>query len=75
MKAYRLTVMVIDLEEIGEDQIRSEIENARYANRCISPDVVESQGQDIGEWSDDHPLNRRDTSAAEWERLFPTPGA
>lgn len=70
MKAYELTIKIIDLDEIGPDEIKDVLEHTRYANRCIAPEVLNIREADIGEWSDDHPLNRRDTAKAEWRRLF-----
>lgn len=70
MKAYKLEVMIIDFDEIGADNIKRELENARYANRCISPTVIDIQERDVGEWNDDHPLNSTLTSHAEFQRLF-----
>jgi hypothetical protein len=68
-KAFRLEVLIIDHDHIGRDEIISALENARYPNRCISPDVMSVEERDIGEWTDDHPLNdsRR---RSEFERLF-----
>ena len=71
MKAYKLEILVIDFDGLGADGIKDAIENARYPNRCISPDVRRVECEDIGEWSDDHPLNKHSTAAAEFERLFP----
>lgn len=69
MKAYKVTLLVIDFDEIGEESIKDEIENARYGNRCISPSVMESAGVDIGEFDDDHPLNTAGREL-EFKRLF-----
>jgi len=62
--------MVLDFDGIGAEGIKYEIENTKYANRCISPEVKGCEERDIGEWSDDHPLNHRDKSDAEYRRLF-----
>ncbi len=70
MKAYKVTLVIVDLDEVGEDEIHSALENTRYPNRCISPTVLGIEGRDIGEWSDDHPLNLPDTMLAELDRLF-----
>jgi len=70
MKAYKLEILVIDFDQVGDD-IKSIIEDARYPNHCISPDVMSIQSVDIGEWSDDHPLNKRDQRVVEFSRLFP----
>ncbi len=61
MKAYKLEILVIDFDEVG-DEIPSMIENARYPNHCINPDVKSVKVIDIGEWDDNHPLNKKDTS-------------
>ena len=70
MKAYRLEVFVIDFDDIGIDAIRFELENARFGNRCIEPEVKGVEERDIGEWGDDHPLNMIETADEEYERLF-----
>lgn len=70
MNVYRMEVFVIDHDNIGPEGVKNAIENARYPNHCIAPDVARVEARDIGEWRDDHPLNRRDTAAAEIARLF-----
>jgi len=64
MKAYKIEVLVIDFDKIGEDygkqRIVECIENANYPNDCIAPNAYSIQEADIGEWLDDdsHPLNQ-----------------
>ncbi len=70
MKAYKIEMLVIDFEELGEDGIKSELANARFANNCISPQIKTVQVADIGEWSDSHPLNKFATCETEYGRLF-----
>ena len=70
MNVYKVEIMVIDFDGIGGDGVKDEIENARYGNRCIRPEVKSVEEQDIGEWDDDHPLNQMDSSDAEYRRLF-----
>lgn len=76
MKVYKVELMVLDFDDIGADGIKAEIENTKYGNRCIVPEVRACEARDIGDWSDEHPLNHRDTSDAEYQRLFaaPAPG-
>lgn len=69
MRAYILTVVVVDHDDVeasGPGSIGEVIENARYPNRCISPDVVGCEAFDLGEWEDEHPLNYRATDKAAW---------
>lgn len=70
MKAYKIELLVIDLDTIGSVLIRDVIENLRFANRSVVPLVKNIQERDIGEWGDDHPLNQRATADAEYRRLF-----
>lgn len=72
MRAYKLEVLVIDFDDVG-DEVVSLIENARYPNRCISPSVMNVEVRDIGEWSDDHHLNKKDTMKAAYNRMFSDP--
>ena len=71
MKAYRVELMIIDVNEVG-DRIKYFIEHADYSNDCIQPLVVNIESQDIGEWIDDHPLNKKITHQDEYQRLFET---
>ena len=47
--------------------IAEELKNNRYLNVKVK-DIVSA---DIGEWTDDHPLNKCTTADAEYARLFP----
>ena len=67
MKAYKVTLIVVDHDNMGADEIKLNIENERYTN----PRVTEIESVDIGEWGDDHPLNKRILPIAEINRIFP----
>jgi len=71
MKVHKVTVLIVDLDELGADSVKIEMENVRYPNRCISPNVLNIETVDIGEWDDDNPLNKHDTIDEEVKRLFP----
>lgn len=73
MKAYKIELLVVDHDGLGAAGIAQEIENARYANRCISPQVMSTQEADIGEWTDEHPLNNTFRARIEYARLFENP--
>ena len=70
MKAYKLEILVIDHENVGESEIVDIIENTHYPNYCIVPQVKDVKVAEIGEWHDDHPLNKNDSSISEYKRLF-----
>lgn len=73
MKAYKIELLVIDFDDLGIMLIKEELENTRYGNDCISPEIINFQGVDIGEWHDEHPLNQgnyRKGFTDEYERLF-----
>ena len=67
-RAHLLTVLVIDHDDLGADDVKATIENARYPNHCISPQCKAVQTIDIGVWSDDHPLNLSATDDLAWLR-------
>lgn len=56
-KIHKVTVLVVDHDDLGADGVADVISNAHYPNHCISPKIVETQTVE-SEWSDDHPLNR-----------------
>lgn len=68
MNAYRLEVVIIDHDGIGLSSAIGRLENAHYGNDCFDPRVVEGRAYDIGEWSDDHPLNKHGTDVLRWLR-------
>jgi hypothetical protein len=51
MKAYKIELLVIDFDGIDKDGIVSEIENTRYANDRVNPNIKSIVEKDIGEWS------------------------
>lgn len=70
MKAYKVELLIVDYDGIGEQGIFDAIEETRYPNRCIAPSVMSIKSADIGEWHDDHLLNKRDTEYLAYRRLF-----
>jgi hypothetical protein len=70
MKAYKVELLIIDIDEVGEADIEYLLKSARYPNRCINPIVMDIKGKDIGEWDDNHPLNIHKTMKTEYDKLF-----
>lgn len=66
MKAYKVELLVIDHNDVGEGEITFVLEDVKY----IYPKVMSIQSKDIGEWDDDHPLNQRDQYRPFYEKLF-----
>lgn len=73
MKAYKLEVVIIDHDNLGQDEIKEVLENTRYPNWCISPKVIDLKETDIGEWDDNHPLNNTRLFLPYIKKLFPNP--
>lgn len=61
MKAYLIQVLVVDHDRLGAEEVKGTLENTKYPNWCISPQVLSTRELDIGEWHDDHPLNDKDS--------------
>ena len=70
MKAYTITLLFLDFDEVGPQEAKALIENARLPNHIHPGMVMETQEADIGEWSDDHPLNKRATMSEAFRSLF-----
>ncbi len=68
-KVYKIEILVVDHDAVGGDEIRSIIEDARYPNDCLSPQVKSVQVREV-DWSDDHPLNKHATTDAAYAALF-----
>lgn len=68
-KVHRVTLLIVDHDDLGIEDVRDVIENARYPNRCIAPRVMASETREV-EWSDEHPLNRASTEAPAFAELF-----
>jgi hypothetical protein len=66
MKAYKLEILVIDHEDSGEENIKNAITDCRY----YYPSILSIKSAEIGEWHDDHPLNKRDSQKSAAEGYF-----
>lgn len=71
VKAYKIELLIVDHDELGPEEIKTVIENQKFPNWCISPNVMNVEERDIGEWGDDHLLNSLESMASEYERIFP----
>ena len=69
LKVYKVELFIVDHDKVGEQGIKQVIENARYPNRCISPQVVDIEEREV-DWHDRHPLNLRDQWRQAYEDLF-----
>ena len=65
MKVHKVVLMVIDHEDLGEDAVKQAIENAHFANDCLTPEVASVETREV-EWSDNHQLNL----IPEWQAAF-----
>ena len=70
MKVHKVTLFIVDHDELGSDGVIDELTHTRYANDCINPHVISVETADCGEWTDEHPLNNFKTMFTEIENLF-----
>lgn len=66
-KVFKLTVLLIDHDGIGLQNVKSEIHNVRG-----SPVVMKCEERSV-HWHDGHPLNFDNTIVAEFVRIFTAP--
>ncbi len=62
-QVHLVTIMVVDHDKLGIAGVIDVVENERFPNDCIYPRVMSTESVEV-EWSDDHPLNRRDWQIA-----------
>lgn len=68
---HRVVMLVVDTDRLGAEAVRTELENARYPNDCLSPRVLTVETETV-EWFDGHPLNHAHTTPAAVASLFPS---
>ncbi len=69
MKVHRVTLLIVDHDDLGVDALTNVLEDARYPNRCISPTVLAVETREV-EWTDDHPLNDTRTTPEQYAAIF-----
>ena len=67
-KAFKVELYVIDANDNGlcEEEIKVLLERTKH----LYPSVKNIQKADIGEWSDDHPMNKSSTSLKDIRAYF-----
>lgn len=68
-QVHRVTLLIVDHDRIGSEEVITVLENTTYPNRCIYPSVMDIQTVAV-EWSDDHPLNKESTRDSHAKYLF-----
>jgi hypothetical protein len=64
-KVYKIELLVIDHEDLGEESIKDEVERSKYLCSSVQNMIC----VDV-DWSDDHPLNKAVTSTKAYQDLF-----
>jgi len=73
VNVYKVEVMVIDHDGIGPGEVQAVIENTRYPNRCIAPEVMSIETREV-DWHEQHPLNLRGRTKDAYRELFALDG-
>lgn len=68
-QVHRIVLFVVDHDQLGAAEVASVLEDARYPNRCIHPQVIVTETREV-EWVDSHPLNYRSKAVAAVADLF-----
>ena len=66
-KMHRIVLFVIDHEDIGQNEVKMLVKDNRY----VSPNIKDIRTADIGEWDDDHKLNKTKSTIQDFENYFP----
>ena len=70
MKVHKVTILIVDTDGLGAQEVKETLQNANFPNDCIYPQVMDIQTEEVV-WSDEHPLNHCDTQKRAFEELFP----
>lgn len=70
MKVYQITLQAFDFYDYGAEEVKNILEEALHNISNVTINVRSMEEREIGVWTDDHPLNRRETKEWEWRRLF-----
>lgn len=68
-KVHLITLVIVDLDDIGAQSAAEILENANYPNDSISPTVLTTETR-VVEWHDRHPLNITTTARIAALELF-----
>ena len=60
LEVHKLEVYVYDFDGIGIDNVKRVIEDHRYPNRCLHPEVLGWETRKLYDWNEDHYLNKRE---------------
>ena len=66
VSVYKMVVEVFDFENYDQEDVIQSIEENKY--HMVK--VKDCKKVVIKDWTDNHPLNKHDTSDAEFKRLF-----
>ena len=66
---HKITLCIVDHGDCGIDEITDVLENQKYPNWCINPQVFASDERVI-DWDDSHPLNQRKGWKPVFEEMF-----
>ena len=58
------------IKRFNPNTIVTLIEQVRYPNHCLHPNVMAIESKEIGTWDDSNPLNCYDTMQLEFNKLF-----
>lgn len=68
-KVHKVTLFIVDHDDINVNGVVSALENTCYPNRCIRPHVMSIETKEV-EWDDEHPLNSIANKKSAFSELF-----
>ena len=64
-KVHKITLLIVDHDDLGAQEVVTVLENTRYPNRCVMPRIASIETREV-DWDDGHPLNQN----ASWRKAF-----
>lgn len=68
-KVHKLTVLVVNHDDLDDEALKVNLESANFANDCMMPELMGIETKEV-EWHDGHPLNQTRTAEFVFDCMF-----
>ncbi len=68
-KVHKLTVLVVNHDDLDDEALKANLESANFGNDCMLPQLMDIETKEV-EWHDDHALNNTNTAKYVFADMF-----
>jgi hypothetical protein len=71
MKVHKVTLIIVDHDDLGAKEVKAVLENTNYPNHCmVGLSILDIKTKEVDNYNDDHPLNKIDSHNDFARKLF-----